>query len=382
MNILRILVLLVAGIGSAFAQGSTRLVTNIADSGAGSLRAAVVGAPAGTLITFDPALNGQTITLTSTPIAIPPGLTIRGNGVANTRVSGANARRLFEIAPGAGGEVVIRDLTLAQGNAGNPGSGGAILNQASLRLEGVRLTGNRAGIAGGAILSQRVGAAPAPVLTVRGSTFDGNQIDAADCGSGAAIRSEGIGASVLVVNSTLAGNTAAGACSGGAIAIGAGSLEVIASTIGPNSGGRSGGNLYKGSRAATITLRNTVVVEGAAALNPDLHGAAAGLASLGLNLVGNRGDAAGFVANDLPADTPAMLGAIAPSAASPLPVRIPMAGSPLVDAVAVAACVDAGGGALASDQRGVPRPQAAACDIGAVERSFAFDDLLFANGFE
>lgn len=382
MIALRVAAVLLAGISSAFAQGTTRLVTTTADSGTGSLRAAVVGAPAGTLVTFDPVLNGQTITLSTAPIVISSALTIRGNGAGSTRVSGANARRLFEIPPGIVGEVLIRDLTLALGNAGNTGSGGAILNQSSLRLEGARLTGNRAGISGGAILSQRVAGQSAPVLTVRGSTFDANLIDAPDCGSGAAIRSEGAGASVLIVNATLAGNTAGSACSGGAIGIGAGALEVIASTLGPNSGGLSGGNIYKGSRAATITLRSTAVVEGTAALNPDLHGANAGLMSLGLNLVGNRGDATGFLASDLPAGTPPMLGAIGPSGAAQLPVRVPMADSALVDAVSVASCVDVGGGPLAADQRGVLRPQGAACDIGAIERSFGLDELLFANGFE
>lgn len=375
-----IAILCLCGIGSAYAQGTTRVVTTIADAGTGSLRAAVAGAPDGTQITFDPALNGQVITLTSAPIVIATALTITGNGASNTRISGANARRLFEVSSSAAGGTAIRNLTLASGNAGNAGSGGAILNTGVLRLEGVRLTGNRAGISGGAVLNQRSGAGGS--LVVRGSVFDANTIDAADCGSGAAIRSEGAGASVLIVNATVAGNTAGPACSGGAIGIGNGSLEVIASTLGPNTGGRSGGNLYKGARAATIVMRNTVLVEGAASLNPDLHGAAIGFASLGSNLVGNRGDAAGFVASDLAAGTPAMLGALQPSGAAALPARVPMAGSPLLDSVAVAGCVDVGGGPLTVDQRGVVRPQGPACDIGAVERTFGLDELLFADGFE
>jgi hypothetical protein len=375
-----IAILFLCGIGSAYAQATTRVVTTIADAGTGSLRAAVAGAPDGTQITFDPALNGQVITLTSTPIVIATALTITGNGASNTRISGANARRLFEVSSSAAGGTAIRNLTLASGNAGNAGSGGAILNTGVLRLEGVRLTGNGAGISGGAVLNQRSGAGGS--LVVRGSVFDANTIDAADCGSGAAIRSEGAGASVVIVNTTLAGNTAGPACSGGAIGIGNGSLEVVSSTLGPNTGGRSGGNLYKGARAATIVMRNTVLVEGSAVLNPDLHGAAIGFASLGSNLVGDRGDAAGFVASDLVAGTPPMLGALQPSGAVQLPARVPMAGSALLDRIGAAACVDVGGGALGVDQRGVVRPQGPACDIGAVERTFGLDELLFADGFE
>lgn len=380
MKVVRVAMLFLAGVGCAFAQGTPRVVTTIADSGAGSLRAAVTGAPAGTLVTFDPALNGQVVSLTSAPITIAAGITIQGNGAQNTRISGANARRIFEVGLGVG-QVVLRNLTLAQGNAGSAGSGGAILNDGTLRLEGVRVTASRAGISGGAILNRRSGAAGGS-LVVRGSAFDANTIDAADCGSGAAIRSEGAGASVVVVNSTLAGNTAGPACSGGAIAIGLGSLEVFSSTLGPNIGGRSGGNIYKGSRAATIILVNSVLVEGTAGLNADLHGAAAGLTSLGGNLVGVRGDASGFVSGDLPGGTAPMLGAAAPSGVVQLPARVPMAGSPLVDAIGVALCVDTDAGPLVVDQRGAARPQGPACDIGAVERTFGLDELLFADGFE
>lgn len=382
MNVLRSAVFMLACLGAGGAEAAIRLVTNVSDSGTGSLRLAISGAANGDIVTFDPALNGQTITLTNGPLSLPAGiaLTIQGNGATNTRVSGGNVTRILVVPAVNGSTLVLRDLTLAQGNAGNAGSGGAILNRGSLTLEGVRLTGNRAGISGGAILNERTTGVGS--LVVRASALDANVIDAVECGSGAAIRSEGAGASVQVVNSTLAGNTAGPACSGGAIGIGAGSLELISSTLGPNSGGTSGGNLYKGSRAASVTVRNSVIIEGSAALNPDLHGASAGFASLGYTLVGNRGDAAGFAASDLPAGTPPMLGALAPSGVAQLPARVPMAGSALVDGVPTAACVDAGAGPLATDQRGVARPQGPACDIGAVERSFGVDDLLFANGFE
>ncbi len=42
-------------------------------------------------------------------------------------------------------------------------------------------------------------------------------------------------------------------------------------------------------------------------------------------------------------------------------------GSPAIDAVPVADCTDAIGTLIATDQRGVTRPQGAACDIGAFE---------------
>src|SRR6185369_6454437 len=51
----------------------------------------------------------------------------------------------------------------------------------------------------------------------------------------------------------------------------------------------------------------------------------------------------------------------------PTPTHAPLPGSPLFDAVPLAACTDAMGSPLAFDQRGVPRPQGPACEIGSVE---------------
>jgi hypothetical protein len=62
--------LLALPVGSSSAQASTLLVTSPADSGPGSLRAVIVAAQSGDQIVFDQSLSGQTITLTSGPLAI------------------------------------------------------------------------------------------------------------------------------------------------------------------------------------------------------------------------------------------------------------------------------------------------------------------------
>ena len=123
----------------------------------GMLRYAVLNAPRGAVITFDPALNGQTIALDTSSannhIKIGQDLTIQGPGPLT--VSGNNATRIFFI---AGGNVTISGLTLANGFAkggdgnssatgggGAAGMGGAIfLNGGFLTLNGVVLSGNRA----------------------------------------------------------------------------------------------------------------------------------------------------------------------------------------------------------------------------------------------
>ena len=79
---------------------STFTVTNLLDSGAGSLRAAIVAAnatPGADLINFAPKLHG-TITLASAEPAITAAsLTIDGPGENRLTVSGNNAYQVFDI---------------------------------------------------------------------------------------------------------------------------------------------------------------------------------------------------------------------------------------------------------------------------------------------
>ena len=140
----------------------------------GMLRFATRNAPDGAWITFDPALNGGTITLDrSSPnnhIRIDRNVTIQGPGSQRMTISGGDATRIFFI---DGGAVRIEGLTLthglgrggdgasgtggAGGGGGAGGMGGAIfLNRGVLILSGVVLSFNRAvggdGGRGGTIL--------------------------------------------------------------------------------------------------------------------------------------------------------------------------------------------------------------------------------------
>ena len=80
-----------AGLGSA--EAATLTVTTTADGGAGSLRAAIASSSDGDTIQFDPALNGQTINLTSGELPINKNLTIDGPGPSQLAVSGSNSSR-------------------------------------------------------------------------------------------------------------------------------------------------------------------------------------------------------------------------------------------------------------------------------------------------
>jgi hypothetical protein len=90
---------------------STFTVLNLADSGPGSLRQAVLDAdahPGADVILFAHGLHG-TIALTSGELDITTDLTLRGPGANRLTVSGADASRVFGIS-GSSTHVEIDDL--------------------------------------------------------------------------------------------------------------------------------------------------------------------------------------------------------------------------------------------------------------------------------
>ena len=126
---------------------STFTVTNLLDSGPGSLRAAVAAAnanPGADAIDF--ATTG-TITLTSGQLDITDSLTINGPGVDALTVSGESTlSRVFAIAGNP--TVSIADLTVANGWTATPG-GGIYMAGGTLTLDDCTVSGNYAGGYGG-----------------------------------------------------------------------------------------------------------------------------------------------------------------------------------------------------------------------------------------
>jgi len=78
----------------SIAYANTITVTNTNNTGAGSLRQAVINATPGDIITFDASLTGQTIILTF-QLSIAKSLTIDGSSTPNVTVSGGNSARVF-----------------------------------------------------------------------------------------------------------------------------------------------------------------------------------------------------------------------------------------------------------------------------------------------
>src|SRR5215468_8097091 len=151
-------------VGAVFpcARAATISVINTADSGPGSLRAALAAATDGD--TIDATGVSGTIILTNGQLLVSNSVTIAGPGANQLTISGNDAQRILFINPGAPGAtsppsgpfptVSISGVTLAHGNAlggaGGPGGGGGaagmggalFINGGDVTLDSVNLSQN------------------------------------------------------------------------------------------------------------------------------------------------------------------------------------------------------------------------------------------------
>jgi hypothetical protein len=150
---------------------STLLVSNLGDSGAGSLRAAIATPGNGNIIDFAQGLHG-TITLAS-DLPITHSVTINGPGANRVSVSGNDANQVFAISGNA--SVSIGGLTITDGQAS---SGGGILleDSAALSLSNCKLTDNVAqGGSAGAGVGGGIEDSSSGALVVTNCSFDANE---------------------------------------------------------------------------------------------------------------------------------------------------------------------------------------------------------------
>jgi hypothetical protein len=200
---------------------STFTVTNLADSGTGSLRQAILDAnanPGADLIKFAGGLHG-TIPLAS-ELSITDALTINGPGANQVTVSGGNASRVFYV---SGTTVAIDDLTIANGRVSvpaGPAFGGGMLNDgANVTLSKDVFVNNEAtssaGYAGGGAVANLDGAH----LTTTQTDFLNNTASggSSSLGNGGAVYDDQL-AVVDIEHATFSGNLATGGfADGGAI---------------------------------------------------------------------------------------------------------------------------------------------------------------------
>jgi beta-glucanase (GH16 family) len=356
------------------------VVSNLNDAGDGSLREALSAIAAGGSITFDPALAGGSIALVSGPLVLDRNLSIAGPVAGAVTIDGGGANRLLIVEPGV--------VAMASGMNFSNGYGyqlaGGILNNGVLTLDHVRVSNNTMTTDGGDFWQGGGGIYNGEwsTLNLIDSTVSGNNSGwtgggvysffntsthierstindnfAQDVGGG--LRTLG---AVTVINSTIDGNTAAN-WHGGAAFITDGLFEVTNSTVSDNTSpaGTAGGFFVGtfGEASATLALSNSIVSDnGGLNCFPGFFGpGTVTLASGGNNIASDT--SCFLIESGDQENTDPLLDSLSDNGGATL-TRALIPGSPAIDAAGVADCP-------VIDQRGVLRPQGAACDVGAFE---------------
>jgi hypothetical protein len=339
---------------------ATDVVSVCNNSGSsGSLSNVLASATAGDTITFS---CSGTIAMGGSADLVGKNITIDGGNAIT--LDGGSASQIFVVSGlvtvtlqnlvlqngssgGLGGAVEVKDgstlivnhVTFLNDTAG--GNGGGISTGGVLKVTNSTFAGNTAGAHGGAIDGNYGLNPPSPAATLTGDTFSGNK---ADFGGSVSF---GTNNPASIVNSTFSGNSAS---TDAAAIYTYAPVSLSYSTVANNissTGGTVSAIARNGTPAVTVT----------ASILDNASNCASGASDGGSNLT-YLGGACGLTG---PVQADPQLGTLANNG-GPTQTMALQTGSPAVDA---AACQTA----VATDQRGVARPQGAACDIGAYEFS-------------
>ncbi|RLS24046.1 MAG: hypothetical protein DWH70_07785 [Planctomycetota bacterium] len=238
---------------------ATYTVLNASDSGAGSLRQAILDANAtadNDTIDFSVVNSTYSITLATALPSIATTstsgtLTITGLGASSLTID-ANKGNFSIFTINTGGDLTISGVTVSRANIS--GNGGAFNNSGNLTISNSTLSGNFASNGGG-IFNNVSGTA-----TITNSTISGNS-----GGYGGGINNSG---TLTVNNSTISGNSISNQGSGIYNNNNA-SLTVTNSTISGNSAGFAGGGIY--NNTGILTLSNSTLTGNSAYLGGALY---------------------------------------------------------------------------------------------------------------
>lgn len=381
--LLKIIVLLSANLTTNLTvKANVYTVVNSNDAGAGSLRQAIIDAEANAgsdIITFSATFFSvsKTINLVTALPVISSDLTITGPGATLLTIDGGNNFRVFSISilPAIGNTISISGLTIQNGKSSD-GAGVKIASTATSLTTTVNISNcifnsNEATVKGGGIYNESDvlnitntvfnnnlggGVYNKGFFTVSNSTFSNNT---SNYGGGLYT----FGGSI--VNCTFNGNNAV--FNGGAIFNSGGQPAIINCTVAGNSAIVAGGGVACASGASGCPVSNSIIAENTAPVGPDLLSQLGyPFSSQGRNFIGKVDGSSGFtngVSNDQVGSVAApkipMLGSLTNNGGYTATMAL-LTGSP---------CLNTGSCVSAADQRGMPRPQGGACDIGAFEFS-------------
>jgi hypothetical protein len=359
---------------SAASEAALRTVTNTSDSGAGSLRQAIIDADnanTGDTIEFSPTVTGTI--LLSGKLEVTQSLTISGPGVSTLTIDGGSIDTVFQVDAGAtvsisgltiehaaknscggivnefGGMLTVSDCTISNNESTLGGCAGGIRSYGSLNVTNSTISFNSETFGGGGILNTGT-------LTVTASIIYENTAN-----DGGGIENDG---TLTVVNCTIYGN---GVISGGGGIENFKTLTITNSTIAGN-----GISLDAG----TATLKNTILANSGQSGNCS-SGGTSEFVSDGHNL--SDDSSCSTLLTD-PSDlnnTPAGLypGGFRDNGGPTLTIAL-VNGSAAVDYIPTAptdfCTLTDGVTPVSTDERGQPRPDpedgpGGNCDIGAFE---------------
>ena len=256
------------------------------------------------------------------------------------------------------GSMTLTDTVLSNNSADN--LGGGICNSAALTLTRVTLRDNSVSGSGAGLWNDKDGKVVLSESTIDGNTaVDGGGIsnDGSLAISATTISSNAGGGVVntgelRISNSTFSGNFGSAVKNGGTAA-----LTYV--TFAGNKA-TSGSAIYHTGLGAgdTLTVQNVIFDPGAGGANClRAAGSSTAITSLGHNLSSDA--SCNLIQSGDQQNTAVLLGPLAANG-GPTLTHLPLEGSPAIDG---GACVTG----LMTDQRGLPRPQGATCDIGAAE---------------
>jgi CSLREA domain-containing protein len=236
-------------------------------------------------------------------------------------------------------------------NQASNGFGGGVLGHGRISIRTSSLTGNQAMNGGGAAIDYFSD------LSIDSSSISANT--ATKGGGGVFIRST----SATLTNATVSGNQA-GSFGGGLYLDSGASLTVAQSTLAGNTAsGLRGLDLFAAIFTKGATVRGSILASGSSSstcATDDSSGVGTQITSTGANVIADASCA--FSGSNDVQSADAQLAALSPVSNQVFSVRIPASTSPAVNRVPASSC-------SSLDARGVTRPQGAACDSGAVERT-------------